>query len=226
MPVREIIAPFVLRLSLVCALLGNSTLCSAQGMPLPTMGREFWLGFMRNAYNAQNMRVTITSQVATSGTVSIPLQGWSQPWTVTAGGATTVTLPSTAENLIGDVVSDKGVLVTALDSVSVSASNFQNFSLDATQVLPVASLGLHYRVEAGPGLFGFQDFYRSELLIVATANGTQVSITPSVATDGGHAAGVPYTVNLNSGETYQVMSASELTDLTGTLVEGTALNGP
>ena len=189
------------------------------------MGREFWLGYMRNAYNAQNLRVSIASNVATSGTVSIPLQGWSQPFTVTAGGVTTITVPNTAENTIGDVVSNKGVLVITADSVTVYATNFQNFSLDATQVLPIASLGVSYRVDAGPGLPGFNDFYRSELLIVATADGTQFTVTPSVPTDGGHAAGVPYTVNLNAGETYQVMSASETTDLTGTTIAGTALNG-
>ncbi|MEO8069353.1 MAG: T9SS type B sorting domain-containing protein [Flavobacteriales bacterium] len=204
--------------------------CSAAGLaqnnPLPTMGREFWLGYMRNAYNAQNLRVTITSNVATSGTVSVPLQGWSAPFTVTAGGITTVTVPNTAENTVGDVVGNKGVLVSSVDSVTVYATNFQNFSLDATQVLPVGSLGLNYRVDAGPGLPNFNDFYKSELLIVATEDATQVTIKPSVATDGGHPAGAPYTVNLNAGETYQVMSASELTDLTGTTVSGTALNGP
>lgn len=198
----------------------------AQSPSLPTMGREFWLSYMRNAYNAQNLRVTITSNTATSGTVTIPLQGWSAPFTVTAGGVATITVPNTAENTVGDVVGNKGVLVSAVDSVSVYATNFQNFSLDATQVLPLASLGLNYRVDAGPGLPGFNDFYRSELLIVATANGTQITITPSVATDGFHPAGVPYTVNLNAGETYQVMSASEVTDLTGTTINGTVLNGP
>ena len=98
--------------------------------------------------------------------------------------------------------------------------------MDGAQILPVGSLGLNYRVDAGPGLIGFNNFYRSEFLIVATENGTQVTITPSVDTDGGHAAGVPYTVDLDAGETYQVMSALETTDLTGTTVVGTVLNGP
>lgn len=199
---------------------------TAQNPSLPTMGKEFWAGFMRNAYNAQSLRISISSQVATSGTVSIPQQGWSMPFTVTAGGVTNIAVPTTAENVLGDVVGDKGVHIVANDSVSVVATNFQNFSVDGAQILPVGSLGLNYRVDAGPGLIGFNNFYRSEFLIVATENGTQVTITPSVDTDGGHAAGVPYTVNLDAGETYQVMSALETTDLTGTTVVGTVLNGP
>ena len=227
---RNVRMTSLLRSALTCAalvlsLIGTSE-AAAQAVAVPTKGREFWLGFMRNAYNAQNLRVSIASDVATSGTVSIPLQGWSQAFTVTAGGIATVTIPNTAENINGDVVGDMGVLLTAADSVTVVATNFQNFSLDATQILPVASLGLNYRVDAAAGLPGFNNFYRSELLIVATEDGTQVTIVPSVPTDGGHAAGVPYTVNLDQGETYQVMSASDITDLTGTTVNGTVLNGP
>src|SRR5690606_9597852 len=97
----------------------------------------------------------------------------------------------TAENQGSETVRDKGVLVQAQDSVNVFISSFQNFTHDLTQVLPEGSLGDDYRVDAYHGLPNFGDLHKSELLIVATQDGTQVLITPSVNTLGGRPAGVP-----------------------------------
>ncbi len=197
----------------------------AQTGPLPTAGDEFWMGYMQNAYGTQGLRLQIASETPVTGMVSIPLSGWSTPFTVAANGVTTVTIPNTTEHTGGDVVNSKGIYIESSGNVTVTAANLQNFSTDGTQIMPLVSLGTSYRIEAYRGLPGFADFYKSELLIVATADGTQVTITPSVNTSGGHAAGVPYTVNLNAGQSYQVQSALASLDLTGTLVVGTAQSG-
>jgi gliding motility-associated-like protein len=197
----------------------------AQTGPLPTAGNEFWMGFMQNAYGTQGLRLQIAAQSATTGMVSIPLSGWSTPFSVAANTVITVTIPNTTEHTGGDAVNNKGIHIESSANITVTAVNLQNFSTDGTQVMPVNSLGTSYRVEAYRGLPGFADFYKSELLIVATQDGTEVSITPTVNTSGGHAAGVPYTVNLNAGQSYQVQSALASLDLTGTLVEGTVQSG-
>ncbi len=211
-------------LGVLAVLLCGSQLLAQTG-PLPTAGTEFWMGFMQNAYGTQGLRLQIASETSVTGMVSIPLSGWSTPFAIATNGVATVTIPNSTEHTGGDVVNDKGILIQSSANVTVTAVNLQNFSTDGSQVMPSGSLGTSYRVEAYRGLPGFADFYKSELLIVATQDGTQVIITPSVNTSGGHTAGVPYTVNLNAGQSYQVQSAQAALDLTGTTVVSTVQSG-
>lgn len=199
---------------------------SAQTQPLASSGKEFWVGFMQNAYGAQTLRLNIAAPVGASGTITMPLSGWSTTFSIAANGQSTITVPSTAEHTGSEAVTNKGVLIQSDNDISVTAISFQSFTTDGAQVLPTRSLGTSYRAQAYRGLPGFADFYKSELLIVATEDGTQVTITPSVNTSGGHPAGVPFTINLNTAETYQVQSALASLDLTGTSVVGTQQNGP
>lgn len=207
-----------------------ATVASAQAEQLDTRGREFWLGFMQNASGTQQLSVKIASAQATSGTVSVPLAGWSTPFTVAANGVTSVTVPNIYEVTGSETVLDRGVHITSVAPVTVTAVNYQNQTTDATQVMPVNGLGTSYRVDALPGTStAFPNgtyIFRSELLIVATQDGTSVNITPTTTTTAGHAPNVPFTVNLDAGQTYQVQALNGLADLTGTLVEGTATSGP
>ena len=52
--------------------------------------------------------------------------------------------------------------------MAVTAVSYQSYTQDGTQVLPVTALGTDYFAEAYRGLPGFNEFYKSELLIVAT----------------------------------------------------------
>lgn len=213
-----------IRTALGAALIAVSAF--AQTQPLATRGKEFWMGFMQNAYGAQNLKLNIAAVNATSGTVTMPGTGWSTTFTVPANGLATVTVPNTAEHTGSETVGNKAVVIQSLDSITVTAVSYQSFTADAAQVLPIESLGIAYRAEGYRGLPGFAEFYKSELLIVATQNGTQVVITPTVNTSGGHSAGVPFTVSLNAGETYQVQGALASLDITGTSVVATAQSGP
>ena len=216
---------------LLCALLlfaaGGA---SAQSAPLDTRGREFWLGFMQNASGTQQLSVKIASATATTGTVSVPLAGWSTTFAVPANGVVSVVVPNLYESTGSEAAQDKAVRVTSVDPVTVTAVNYQNQTTDASQVLPLNSLGTSYRVDALPGTSTAYPngtyIFRSEFMVVATADGTTVNITPSTNTTAGHAPGVPFTVSLNAGQTYQVQALNGLTDLTGTLIEGTASSGP
>src|SRR5438128_1398341 len=49
--------------------------------------------------------------------------------------------------------------------------------------------------------------------IVGTVNGTTVTITP-VSTVGSHTGGVPYTITLNQGQTYELVQTAGTGDLT------------
>ena len=210
----------------LAALLACVASTIAQSSPLASSGKEFWLGFMQNAYGAQSLRLNIAAPSGASGTVSMPLLGWSTTFTIAANGQSTITIPNTAEHTGSESLTNKGILVQSDNDIAITAISFQSFTTDGAQVLPTRSLGTSYRAQAYRGLPGFADFYKSELLIVATQPGTQVTITPSVNTSGGHPAGVPFTVNLNAGETYQVQSALASLDLTGTAVVATQQSGP
>ncbi|MBL8011760.1 MAG: gliding motility-associated C-terminal domain-containing protein [Flavobacteriales bacterium] len=194
--------------------------------PMPTLGTDLWTGFMQNAYGAQETRLYISAPAATSGTVSIPQTGWSQAFSVPANGVVLVNVPTTAEHVGSESVTGKGVRIIAAAPVAVTAVSYQSYTHDGAQVLPVEALGTDYFVEAYRGLPGFNEFYKSELLIVATTDDTEVEITPSVNTAGGRPAGVPFTVTLDQGQTYQVQSALSSLDLTGTRVRATAASGP
>lgn len=195
-----------------------------------TRGREFWLGFMQNASGTQQISVRIAAEQATTGTVEVPLAGWSTAFSVPANGVVSVAVPNIYEVTGSESVLDRGVHITSVEPVTVTAVNYQNQTTDATQVLPITALGTSYRVDALEGTAtAYQNgtyIFRSEFMVVATEDGTEVTITPTATTTAGHAPGVPFTVSLNAGQTYQVQALSGLTDLSGTTVVGTAQSGP
>ncbi|MBK8498325.1 MAG: gliding motility-associated C-terminal domain-containing protein [Flavobacteriales bacterium] len=193
---------------------------------LPTRGTRFWAGYLQNGFGAQSLKVHILSTAATSGTVSLPLGGWSTNFSVGANAVAVIDVPNSAENAGSGTVQDKGVLIQSQDSVNVFITSFQNYTQDLTQVLPESSLGTVYRVEGYHGLPNFNNLHKSELLVLATQDGTQVRITPKTNTASGQLAGVPFIVNLNAGQSYQLQGAQDFLDLTGTLVEATDQSGP
>ena len=195
----------------------------SQGV-IPTMGTEFWVAFMQNYdyQSAPHIDLFISSYQNTSGTVTMPLQGYSQSFTVTANQVTTVTLPLSAISTGSETVGTNSFLVQTEDTVAVYALNFDVATADAAAVFPTKTLGVNYRVHCYRGL---DQTLPSEFLIVATKDGTQVEITPKATTQGGHLANVPFTVDLDSAETYQVKAANGNGDLSGSLIRGTDASG-
>lgn len=201
---------------------------SAQPGVIPTLGTEFWVGFMFNPpTNNPVMNIFISSDVNTTGTVSAPLLGINIPFTVVANVTTTVSLDyNDVMHTTSEVVDNKAVLITTADTVAVFAINFQPYSADAAVIYPYRSLGNEYRIFSHRGLvYGSANEYASEFLIVSPQDGTEVEITTTCATQGGHAAGVPWIVQLDSGETYQVKAVDGVQDLTGSTIIGTPPSG-
>ena len=149
----------------------------------------------------------------------MPLTGWSAPFTVAANGAAIVEVSLTAENIGSGSIVPKGVLITSADSVNVFISSYQNQTHDLTQLLPETSLGSAYRVDAYKGFPNLGNLYKSELLIVATQDATQLTITPAVHLLAGGAAGIPFSITLNAGQSYQLQAATDGLDLTGTTIK-------
>jgi gliding motility-associated-like protein len=192
---------------------------------VPSMGKEFWLGFMKNYQGPfpQSLDVFISSYTNTSGTISISDGSWSSSFTISANVTTTVTVPLSAMHQNSGVVENKGILIETADTVAVFAINFEQYSADGSGIYPTQSLGTEYRIFAYPGI----DYagLTSELLIVATEDGTELEIIPSTNTLNGPAAGVPLVIQLDAGESYQLQATTWQGDLTGTTIKGTEASG-
>ena len=191
-----------------------------------TKGTEFWAGFMENYVieSGDQLYIYISASVNTTGVVEVPGQGWSQPFTVTAFQTTTVPVPNNiAEHYNNQIIDNKGVRITTADTASVYSINFNQYTADGARILPIQTLGTEYLISSYSGL----DSYGSQFLVVATEDQTEVEITPTAPTLGNNPAGVPFTVVLNAGQSYQVRVSGSGTDFTGTSVRSTsAFGGP
>lgn len=200
-------------MAIVC--LGFATKALSQAND--SKGTDFWLMFNGNL-GTPVLTIFITSDVNTSGTLSIPGLAFSTPFTVTANTVTPVVLPTAASVHTNGVVDSKGIHITSLQEVTVYGLNYIFQTADAYLGLPTDVLGTDYMILT----------YRNsniinavEFGIVGTVNGTVVTIIPSVVT-AGHPAGVPFNITLNQGQTYELVNTNvSPADLTGTIITST-----
>ena len=192
-----------------------TTLNDSLGTP-SSIGKTFWLSYLRNHFREPTLTVQLSAERACSGTVSNPRTSWSVPFTVAAHGVTTVNIPlEQAYPLDANAVGDYGILVEADDTISVYAANYNHNSFDVTVVLPVNALDDDYMIQT------YTPTMNSEFVIVATEDNTVVEITPSKALMGGHAARHTYTITMQRGQTYLGISrlGGVLGDLSGSVIK-------
>jgi hypothetical protein len=165
-----------------------------------------------------NLSLYISSPVEATGAVTIPGFGITNAFSVTAWAVTRVDIdPSLVMSYDSDYGA-YGIYVTASQPVSVVAVNYDLMVTTAFTCLPVTALGTNYWVLARPALVGGSGC-RSQFMIVATADNTMVSITPSATANlPGHSG--YYQTNLMQGETYQAgpSDADYTNDVTGTWI--------
>ncbi len=188
-------------------------LASAQPQ-LDSRGDNFWLTFPGNIdFGSGNIVFfSISGDVAATGMWEIPGLGISDTFSVTPGVVTNVPIPNSAQITSSDGVTDQGIHVTATAEVTVYGVNLRDASTDAYLGLPSDILGTEYVV------LGYQgNVAPSQMTIVGTEDNTIVTITPSF-NSGGRIAGVPYVVNLDQGEVYQMRAFGSSNDVSGTLI--------
>jgi hypothetical protein len=201
--------------------------------PVSNQGREFWMAFLSNptffepVYSGANLN--ITSETAATGTVEIynsfQIDGeWQasrelRTFSVEAGGKTVVAVHNGPPDYQGqfDQARSTSVHIVADAPVAIHALNFLNASTDGSLILPTSLLGLDhfvmsYRTHLTNPRWG------TECAVVATKPQTSVTITPSSPT-GPHPAGQPFTVTLQTGEVYRLISLQAGDDLTGTRIQ-------
>lgn len=192
---------------------------SVPSATVTSKGTDFWL-CMPEKYNSNTEGVPnvpavylqIAASAAANGLVEIPGLGFSYAYSVAANSVTSVSLPMTVFLSGKDVIQNKGIHVTSNTPVSVVGVTAHLFESDSYLGLPANALGTQYTVLAIGGK-------QSQLAIVATQDSTTVTIVPSE--DSGEATNtrlrrVPYTITLNTGQTYQLRSRLEIEGVTGT----------
>jgi gliding motility-associated-like protein len=183
-------------------------------------GYEFWLGFFNNNLTNEHneLLILIASEEFTEGTVSIPKLNWSQEFRVNGGASISVKIPNDLGiHKTSGVVENKGIKITSTGRISVFAINSSSFTSDGSFILPKQNLHKDYWA------MSYQGFNNSanELLIVATEDNTLIEIDPSVETENGHMAKVPFSITLNEGQSYMLRTKSQ-GDITGTRIRGIA----
>ena len=178
-----------------------------------TAGKEFWVGFFGSvhkdsiptAYPEFELYILVASKNNCSGTVTNPITGYSQNFTVSAGLMEKIPLPFDAcyHRSDGDslYVFNKGLFVTTSDTVSLFAGTYRENSSESTLVLPISSLGTHYKIANYPASAS------SSFLVLATEDNTEVSfvlndtIWDENTTQISYLPNIEYQKTLNRGET-------------------------
>ncbi len=185
-----------------------------------TVGTEFWFAFGENLIEGTNY-VNISGTTATTATVAVPALGFSVDVSVTPGQTTSVAVPTGTDLQALDGVESLGVHVTSAAPVTVYGLEDATYTTDGFTALPVTAIGRSYYALGYEALQAqTPQSAPSDFQVVGTHDGTTVTITPAAAA-GAREAGVPYTVELNAGQTYQLIGNSGA-DLTGTHITSSA----
>ena len=195
----------------VCALL--SVFCHTGMKAQSTVGTDFWVTFLPN-YDVvvDELSLIATGNDSCTGIVTNPYTGWSTSFTVVPGAITNIHIPQSEAYSYhsSDSVKNKVLHVTTTDSISLYASNFEEYSFDITNVLPTPSLGSDYVIQTYETYPVFS--------IVATEDSTTVVIN---LTDNSlhHNLNAPYVVRLNAGQCCQFQSRHvNIADFSGSTV--------
>lgn len=107
-----------------------------------------------------------------------------------------------------DKINNYGLHITATENVSVYViMGTPQYSMDACNALPITALQSEYYLQ---DLYPYsKDVSKCVTMttILATENNTQVVITPKGNTYGKNNNGVPFTISLNKGQTYYLISS-------------------
>ena len=193
-----------------------------------TKGTDFWLTFMgeqalgRTAQNQPQPSLYVTSDTATSGQVTMPGQP-PIPFDVQPGQVATVVLPSIADLAdSSDLVTNYGVHVIAENEITVFTVDQMPVIGEGFTALPTDVLGTDYITLGYENIRGAATLVGSEFAIVATADNTNITITPASNSTSSHLQGIPYTIALNQGNTYQLradtVSGEIFADLSGSII--------
>ncbi len=190
------------------------------------VGTDFWICFMKN-YTEDNPRqqpselileLFLTSEEDTEVTVEIAGINYRTKVKVKARTVQNVRIPSLAQVKSSQTIENLAVHISSEKPIFVYGLNRRFQTTDTFLAFPVDVLGTEYRVMC----YTVSTELVPIFAIIAIEDGTEVTIIPKFQTDKGNPANVPFTVQLNKGEVYQVAAKFESKpncDLTGSYIK-------
>ena len=204
------------------------------GLAQSTMGTDFWVSFLPNSDDsAIELSLIAAGPRACSGTIENPVTHWTTSFDVNVGVTTNIPIPKPQAYSYydSDRIINTALHIITTDTISLYASNFEEYTFDVTDVLPTTSLGSDYIIQ-NYSYNGKEDgsiashhtaekapLYEdcAEFVIVGIEDNTQVNITLTSNSANGHYANEPFSVTLQSGECYQIQSTGH-SDFTGSMI--------
>ena len=207
-----------------------------------TEGKEFWVGLF-NASSPSGFKekcfdpfIAISAKEACQVTISNPSKNWklgpinlkADEWRFFRKDEIPLTywydVNWSASNA-SENVTNHGIKIESSKAVSVFAAMRMEFSYDATNVLPTEALRGEYIIQDYPVYNHGDEDAHAIFTIVATEDNTTVDIIPTTQTIKGKPANQLFSVDLNKGQTYQVISTDRQT-FSGTQVKAYAKGHP
>lgn len=210
---------------------------------LSNRGTEFWVGYGHHQFmepgqtNGQEMVLYFSAEPGQPANVTVTVQGRTAVQTtnyfVPAGTVIASNyMPKSGPNdcRLYDVPptfggnGGEGLFIMSIHIESdvpivAYAHTFGSASSGATMLMPVETYGYAYVSINSKQAYANNCF--SWAYVVASHDNTTVEITPSVLTRLGKPAGVPFTVNLNKGQVYQIIGANPTNGSAALEVSGT-----
>ena len=210
---------------------------------LSNRGKEFWVGYGHHQFmepgqnNSQEMVLYFSAEPGQAANVTVTVQGRTAVqvtnYFVPAGTVIASNyMPKSGPNdcRLYDVPptfggnGGEGLFIMSIHIESdvpivAYAHTFGSASSGATMLMPVETYGYAYVSINSKQVYASNCF--SWAYVVASHDNTVVEITPSVATRLGKPAGVPFTVNLNKGQIFQIIGANPTGGSTALEVSGT-----
>lgn len=190
-----------------------------------TEGKEFWvaltLGRGPKDSGAGFEAFICVSSKTRKGTVTVtnPQTNWIRTYQIpnTTGWLKIIDIPQnviypygqgeTGQQKASGKTFPTGLRVTCDEEISVFAGLRYTNAFDASNILPITALQSEYIIQDYPPFANETPTTSfSNFCILATENNTQVEITPHAKTYDGKPADVPFTITLNEGEVYYVVS--------------------
>ncbi len=200
---------YVIRIFVSMLLLTATFFASAA---VDSRGKEFMFAFPPNIVNSGNLTLFISSESSATGTVDIAGLGFLESFSINADTVHEISIPKQAQVSVANNIVDRGVHIVSDADITVYALNQYRYTTDAFLVLPVDTLGVEYiNVSYDP-------VYPSQMLVTGVYDNTEVTITPSAPATG-HSEDEPFTISLNSGQSYLIEGGQ---DLTGSIMSSTA----
>ena len=200
-------------------------------------GTDFWFAYPRgnnlvSSTDTANVSFIITGSPGATGNMSYPTasttttssftldsDGYKQ-WTGSISG-----ISDSFQTTGNDVVGSRYFHITATSAVSVQAyyestAGASNPPIAYWQILPTDALGKEYFVLAYGNPSTASSTEGSEFVIVATVNGTTVTINPTADVNT-RPSGTAYQITLDQGQTYRAATGVANADYSGTLITAT-----